>query len=96
MAVASLSQQVAEGTSLAVIVPTALVATLVHSRAGRIDWPTASFLGLGAIGGGVLGAEVALALDPTLLRRLFAAWLVLAGLRMLKRTRRPPQAPPSQ
>ena len=81
----SLGQQEAQGTSLVVIVPTALLAALVHSRSGRVDWRQAGAIGLGGIAGGVGGATVALAIDPTLLRRLFAVFLVLVALRMLRR-----------
>lgn len=79
-------QHAAQGTSLAVIVPTAIVATLVHSRAGRVDLRLALGLGAGGVIGGVLGAFTALSLDALLLRRLFALFLVLMALRMLRST----------
>jgi hypothetical protein len=87
VALFSFAQHEAQGTSLAVIVPTTLVAAAVHAQAGRIDWRTAGLLGVGGVVGGLLGASSALALDDTLLRRLFAAFLVLVALRMLRRTR---------
>jgi uncharacterized membrane protein YfcA len=87
VALFSFAQHEAQGTSLAIIVPTTLVAATVHARAGRIDWRTALLLGIGGVAGGLLGASSALALDDTLLRRLFAAFLVLMAIRMLRRTR---------
>jgi uncharacterized membrane protein YfcA len=81
-------QHLAQGTSLAVIVPTAMVATLVHGRAGRIDWRLVAGLGTGGVIGGLLGAQSALALDGPVLRRMFAGLLVLAAVRMAIRTRR--------
>lgn len=81
------AQHAAQGTSLAVIVPTMVVAAVAHGRAGRVHWPTVVPLGIAAIIGGFLGAQVALALDATLLRRLFAVLLVIASLRMLGKTR---------
>jgi hypothetical protein len=87
VALFSFAQHEAQGTSLAVIVPTTLVAAAVHARAGRIEWRTAALLGVGGLVGGVLGAASALALDDTVLRRLFAAFLVIMALRMLRRTR---------
>lgn len=81
------AQHEAQGTSLAVIVPTMIVAAFVHGRAGRVHWPTVVPLGTAAVLGGFLGAQVALALDATLLRRLFAGLLVIASIRMLSRTR---------
>ncbi len=84
----AVAQHEAQGTSLAVIIPTTLVAAYVHSRAGRVDWRTALLLGAGGVVGGVLGARTALALDAPLLKRLFAGFLVIAALRMLGKTRR--------
>jgi len=81
------AQHEAQGTSLAVIVPTMVVAAVVHARAGRVHWPTVVPLGIAAVIGGFLGAQAALALDATLLRRLFAALLVFASIRMLGKTR---------
>lgn len=81
------AQHEAQGTSLAIIVPTTLVAAAVHARAGRTDWRTAALLGAGGVIGGVLGAASALALDDALLRRLFAAFLVVMAVRMLRKTR---------
>jgi len=82
------SQHMAQGTSLAVIVPTAIVGTIVHARAGRVEWRLASRIAAGGILGAVAGSRVALALDGRLLRRLFAALLVVMALRLLLRTRR--------
>lgn len=84
----SVAQHEAQGTSLAVILPTALMAAYVHSKAGRVDWRTAAVLGLGGILGGVLGARTALALDAPLLKRMFAVFLMFSAVRMLGKTRR--------
>lgn len=86
-------QHQAQGTSLAVIVPTAIVAALVHARERRVVWPVAIPLGIGGIVGGLLGARTALALSAPLLRRLFAVFLVFAAIRMLARTRRTAHEP---
>jgi uncharacterized membrane protein YfcA len=81
------SQHAAEGTSLAVIVPSAAIAAFVHSKAERVDWPTVSLLAVGAVGGGFLGARAALALDPDTLQRLFGVLVAITALRMLRKTR---------
>jgi len=90
----SIDQHVAQGTSLAAMVPTTIVAAVAHGRAGRIDWRIAGALGIGGIIGGLGGAELALTLDPLLLRRLFASLLVVVAIRMSlqskKRLRRSP------
>lgn len=84
----ALTQHEAQGTSLAVILPTATLAAIVHGRAKRVDWRVASMLGLGAIAGGIAGARLALSLEAPVLRKLFAAFLVLMAIRMLRRTTR--------
>ena len=79
-----MDQHVAQGTSLAAMVPTTIVAAVIHGRAGRIDWPVATALGVGGIAGALIGAGWALALDPILLRRLFAGLLIVVAARMLR------------
>ena len=81
-------QHLAQGTSLAIIVPTAIVATVVHARAQRVDWRLVAELGVGGVVGGFLGAQSALALEGSVLRRMFAGLLVLAAIRMAAKTRR--------
>lgn len=78
-----LDQHVAQGTSLAAMVPTTLVAAVAHGRAGRIDWPVAAAVGVGGVVGGLTGAGWALSLDPLVLRRLFAGLLIVVAARML-------------
>jgi hypothetical protein len=82
-------QQVSQGTSLAVIVPTVLIGTTVHARAGRVNWTIAITAGLGGIVGGLAGAQVALGLPEVVLRRMFAVFLLIMAVRMLDRTRKP-------
>ena len=84
----SLAQHEAQGTSLALIVPTAIVATVVHSRAGRVDWRISGLLALGAIGGGFLGAQAALAIEAPVLRKMFGVLVAATALRMLSKTRK--------
>jgi uncharacterized membrane protein YfcA len=77
------TQYVAQGTSLAVIVPTAIVGTWLHARRGRVEWRVAFLIAAGGIVGGLLGSWAALSLDPDLLRRLFAVLLIAIAVRMV-------------
>jgi uncharacterized membrane protein YfcA len=90
----SFDQHIAQGTSLAVIVPTAIVGAWVHARAGRVVWRYALPLGIAGVAGGVIGGTIALSLGDTVLRRLFAAMLVFTALRMLRASRRAGVTPP--
>jgi uncharacterized membrane protein YfcA len=75
-------QHIAQGTSLAVIFPTAIVATVAHTRRGNVQWHLAIPIGIAGIVGAVFGAQVALRLDPDLLRRMFGIFLTLLAIRM--------------
>ena len=79
------TQHLAEGTSLAVIVPTAIAGVLAHSRSGFVSFSNAAWLAAGGIGGAWMGAEVALGLDADILQILFALFLLLSGVRTLRR-----------
>ncbi len=79
------SQHIAQGTSLAIIVPTAVVGTVLHAKKGRVEWRVALLVAVGGVVGGLVGSRLALSLDADLLRRLFAALLVLIAVRMLSR-----------
>jgi uncharacterized membrane protein YfcA len=87
--VAGFDQHLAQGTSLAIILPTAIVATTVHARGGRVVWRIAIPVGLTGIVGAIVGARVAIALDPELLSRLFGVLLIGIAIRMLFRARKP-------
>jgi len=75
-------QHLAQGTSLAVILPTASVATIGHTRAGRVDWRLAIPTGVAGIVGGLIGAKTALAIDGEVLRRLFSIALFAISVRL--------------
>ena len=75
-------QHIAQGTSLAIIFPTAIVATIAHTRRGNVRWRLAIPIGIAGIAGAVLGAQIALRLDADLLRRMFGIFLLLLSIRM--------------
>jgi uncharacterized protein len=83
-----MDQHTAEGTSLLVIIPTALMGAVRHARHGYTDWSLGLPIGAGGVVGGLVGAQLALALPGDLLQLLFAGFLVLTGLRMLSTSRR--------
>ena len=82
--VTGLSQHAAEATSLLVVLPTAVVATVVLQRKGIGDaWLALRFGALGAVGG-VLGALVALSLPGHVLRVVFACFLAAVAVRLVR------------
>jgi len=72
-------QHIAQGVSLAVIVPTALIGTWTNWRKGNIDQRIAFLFAIGAVSGSVLGASIAGRLGDRLLQQLFAVILVGLG-----------------
>lgn len=83
-----LSQLSAEATSLAAIVPVVAVGSYRQDRLGLVDWRSAAIVGACSLVGVLAGAEIALRLPESALRRAFALFLVLAAAQMALRTRR--------
>jgi uncharacterized protein len=78
-----LSQHTAEATSLVVVLPTAIVASLELRRRGVGELGTALRFGVVGALGGVAGALLALELPGSALRVVFAVFLALVGLRLV-------------
>lgn len=76
------SQHTAQGTSLAIIVPTTVIAAIAHARARRVMWRLMIIVATAGIVGAVAGAKTALVLDEAVLRRIFAVVLVILAVRM--------------
>ena len=71
------------GTSLVVIIPTALTGALKHHQLGNIDWKVAASLIPMAIIGGFIGAALTKHLPAEMLKKLFGGFIILAGCRLL-------------
>jgi hypothetical protein len=82
--VAGATQHEAEATSLLVILPTAIVATLALRRKGIGDAALALRFGTLGAAGGVVGALAALALPAHALRLIFAVFLAAVAVRLLR------------
>ena len=82
--VAGASQHQAEATSLLVILPTAIVATIALRRKGIGDAVLALRFGALGAAGGVVGALAALALPAHVLRLVFALFLAAVAVRLLR------------
>jgi uncharacterized membrane protein YfcA len=72
----------AQGTSLAVIVPTTIIATIGHMRADRVVWRIVWITGGAGVVGALVGSRIAYELDERILQRLFAVLLVILAGRM--------------
>jgi len=79
-----MSQHAAEATSLLVVLPTAIVASFFLQRKSVGDLKLALRIGVLGAAGGVLGALLALALPGHVLKIVFAIFLGLVAVRLLR------------
>lgn len=75
-----MTQQAAQGTSLAVILVTAPAASIVHARRGNVVWGVVPMLALGAAVGAPIASWAAQGLPHEWLVRAFAAFLMVTGV----------------
>lgn len=93
--IVGLKAKTAMGTSLLVIVPTAIVGACMRMHFNNVNTKVALFVAIGAVAGAVLGAKIGQVASETLLKRLFAALLLFTATQMFvstlpKRTQQPP------
>lgn len=79
----TLATRVAFGTSLAVVLPTAISGCRGHSCRGVVLWRAGIVIGLFGMLGGFLGGTIAAHAPGELLRMVFGFVIMLAALRML-------------
>jgi uncharacterized membrane protein YfcA len=94
VAAADYTQQEAQATALAFMVPTAIVGVISVRRRGLGDLRASALLGASGALAAVAGALLALALPGHVLRDLFATFIGVLGLVMLLRPGRPGDDPP--
>ena len=73
----------AVGTSLVVIIPTALMGSFKHFQQGNVDWRTALSLAPLAIAGSYLGAWLTTHIAADNLKRAFGGFIILVGAKLL-------------
>ena len=78
------SQQQAQGTSLAALLPpVTLFAVINYHKAGFIDWRYAIIISLVFVIGGYFGSKIAVNIDQKTLKKIFGILLLLIGTKML-------------
>jgi uncharacterized membrane protein YfcA len=79
-----LSQHMAQGTTLALMVPPiGLLAAWTYYQKGFVDLKIAGFICIGFFIGGLLGAKFAIAIPEQILKKVFGIVLLAASLRMI-------------
>ena len=79
----AVSQHMAQATSMAVVVPTGLVSSLIYGFHGNVDIPLALNLIVGSICGASIGARLMKKISAVRLKQLFGILLMVVGLRMV-------------
>jgi uncharacterized protein len=78
------SQQQAQGTTLALLVPPiGILAAWTYYKHGFVDVKVAAIIAAGFIVGSLFGARVATGISNDVLGKIFGAFLVLIGLKMI-------------
>ncbi|PLX79983.1 MAG: sulfite exporter TauE/SafE family protein [Desulfuromonas sp.] len=71
------------GTSLAIIIPTALSSTFGHRKRGNVDWHQVMSLAIGGIVGAFVGATIAAQVEGDYLKGLFGVMQILVAVKLL-------------
>lgn len=82
MLVFGTSDLIAKGTSLLMMIPTAISGTIGNLRHHNVDLLAAALIGVAACTTTALGAWIATLVDPTVGNILFAAYLVVIAVQM--------------
>ena len=79
-----LSQHMAQGTTLALMVPPiGILAAWTYYQKGLVDLKIAGFVCLGFLLGGLIGAKLAIGIPEQILKKMFGIFLLSVSLRMI-------------
>jgi len=79
-----LSQQTAQGTSLAMMLPPiGILAVYNYYKAGHVDFRFAILLAIAFIAGSYFGSKIAITIPQALMKKIFGGVLFLVSLKML-------------
>jgi len=77
------TEHTAQGTTLALLVPPiGILAVMSYYQKGYVDIKTAIIICIGFVVGGFIGGKMAVSINETTLRKVFAVVLILLGARM--------------
>ncbi len=80
----AVSQKMAQGTSLAMLLPPiGAFAVYNYYKAGQVDFKVAGILCIAFVAGSYFGSKVALKMDETTLKRIFGVFLMIMAIKYL-------------
>ncbi len=90
-------QKLAQGTSLLLLsLPVAAAGALTYYKTGNASWPVALLLAGGFVCGGFLGGKLATGLDTTVVKKIFAVFMILMAMKYLFFDKKKPAALPAE
>lgn len=78
-----ITQHIAQGISMLVIIPTSLAAIYQLHKANLVDYRLAGWLAGGAIAGALVSANFVQYIPAEELKRIFGVFIIFSGVRML-------------
>jgi len=86
---------IAFGTSLAIIIPTAISSALGHRKRANVNWHQVARMACGSVVGVAVGSTLAAGLSGVILKGLFGLMQIATGIRMIRHTsgHLPPEEP---
>lgn len=80
----AISQKMAQGTSLAMLLPPiGAFAVYNYYKAGHVDFKVAGILCIAFVAGSYFGSKIALKMDETTLKRIFGVFLMIMAIKYL-------------
>jgi uncharacterized protein len=79
-------QRLANGTSLAAILPIAAASLVTYWSQGNVDWVAALFISIGALGGAVLGTKLMRVLPVRVITLAFVVLMLVTAARLFAST----------
>lgn len=81
--IVGVSQHMAQGISMLVIIPTALVGIWHFQQKKLVDFQIAAYLALGAVCGALLSANFVQYIPGAYLKQVFGVFVILTGIHMI-------------
>lgn len=80
----AMSQKMAQGTSLAMLLPPiGILAVVNYYKAGYVDFKVAAILCVSFVGGAYFGSKLALNLPEAIIKKVFAIFMILVAVKYL-------------
>lgn len=82
--VLGMAQHIAQGVSMLVIIPTALVAIWHFHKDKLVDYRMAALLAAGAVSGALISSNFVQYIPAADLKKLFGVFVIYTGIRMIR------------